>query len=338
MNRPEYCIEETTVRTLLFSLAALFLPFSASAEWTAQLPDSAPSHFFAVDKEKDMLYRVSDVQGKKSLIKSFPAIHGSVEGDKQVQGDLKTPEGIYFITKKIAKKLDFMDYGPLAFGLNYPNAADHIMGKTGGGIWLHSKGRPIKEVKTRGCVAIEQADIEELVPVLKPGTPVMIAQRIEEMLFEEKKNEKTGEELRSDKEKKDTKGSAPSPEQIKEEKRSAESSMQEKKVISLSEEWKKRFSEASGDLFELYDRTRWNKANRERFSVVEKKRTGEMDGKKDPDEGEVRVLSGPGYWTAFFDRKIRRGKEERSGIQVLYWMPDETGEFRVIGDIWVECR
>ncbi len=327
------------VRTLLFSLAALFLPFSAAAEWTALLPDSTPHHFFAVDKEKDMLYRVYDVQGKRSVIKSFPTIHGSVEGDKQVQGDHKTPEGIYFITKKIRQKLDFMDYGPHAFALNYPNPADRIMEKTGGGIWLHSKGRPIKEVKTRGCVAIEQADIEELVPVLKPGTPVLIAQRMEDKLFEEKNPEVPGEKIQSDKDKNDTKEPAPSPEASKkEEKRSAEFSMQEKKVISLSEEWKKRFSEASGDFFELYDRKRWNKANRERFSVVKKKRTGEMDGKKYPGEEEIRVLSGPGYWTAFFERKICGEKEERSGLQVLYWMPDETGEFRIIGDVWIEYR
>ncbi len=326
------------MRSFLLAFAALLIPNHAWADWTAFLPSATPPHFFAVDKEKDMLYRVTGPQGTRSVIKSCPTIHGSVEGDKQIRGDLKTPEGVYFITKKITQPLDFMDYGPHAFALNYPNPADRIREKKGGGIWLHSKGRPIKEVRTRGCVAIEQEDIRELVPVLSPGTPVMIAQRIKDPLLEEKKPEHAGKADTPEKE-----GQKAS---CEEEKNRAEHAAspdfygEEKKVIMLSREWKKRFSEASGDLFELYDKKRWSKANREKFSAIEKRRTGEMKGEKtlDAEAEDVRVLSGPGYWTAFFERTIKEEGSERCGVQVLYWMPDENGEMRVIGDLWTDYR
>ncbi len=322
MSNSNEKIKESAVRACLFAFLVFLFPLTASADWTAFLPVSAPLHFYAVDKEKDMLYRVAGTPQALSVVKSCPTIHGSVEGDKQAEGDLKTPEGVYFITHKITEKLDFMDYGPHAFGLNYPNPADCLRKKTGSGIWLHSKGRPIKEVRTRGCVAIEQADINELVPVLTPGTPVMIAQRLADPFFSPQQDKKAAEAKE-----------APG---VQKEAAPADFSGEEKKVLSLSAEWSRLFHDAAGELFDLYDKKRWQEANREPFSVIEKKRIGEMSGKKAADTGEIRVLSGPGYWTSFFARKIRRNDSDVQGTQVLYWMKDDDGQIRVIGDFWIE--
>ncbi|MBR4422611.1 MAG: hypothetical protein IKS68_00150, partial [Mailhella sp.] len=92
------------------------------AGWTGHITRDAPGHFFAEDKGRDLLHKMAGA----SIVKAYPSIHGKVEGDKQVQGDLKTPEGIYFVTRKITQQLDFMEYGPHAFALNYPNPVDRL--------------------------------------------------------------------------------------------------------------------------------------------------------------------------------------------------------------------
>ena len=159
-------------------LLALLIPSAAFADWTACLPSDAPDLIFAADKARKLLFQVEAKAGVPSIVRQFDCIHGRVEGDKQKEGDLKTPEGVYFITRKITQKLDFMEYGPHAFNLNYPNPADRLRRKTGSGIWLHSKGQPIHGITTRGCLAIDQYEISELVPILRPGTPVVVAERL----------------------------------------------------------------------------------------------------------------------------------------------------------------
>ncbi|MCD6433954.1 MAG: L,D-transpeptidase family protein, partial [Sulfurimonas sp.] len=91
--------------------------------------------------------------------KEYNAFTGKREGDKIEEGDLKTPVGIYRITKKI-KKLDSF-YGPLAFVTSYPNSYDKFRGKNGHGIWIH--GLPTKQIRdeyTKGCIAINNSNIE----------------------------------------------------------------------------------------------------------------------------------------------------------------------------------
>jgi murein L,D-transpeptidase YafK len=82
------------------------------------------------------------------------AVIGEVLGDKMVEGDLKTPVGVYNFTRRIQHVDPF--YGPLAIVTNYPNFYDKMHKKTGSGIWLH--GYPLNEPfknKTEGCVAVE---------------------------------------------------------------------------------------------------------------------------------------------------------------------------------------
>ncbi len=97
-----------------------------------------------------------------SFIKEYSAFTGKMEGDKLKEGDLKTPLGIYTITKKLSKEnnLDSF-YGPLAFVTSYPNSYDKYRGKNGHGIWIH--GLPTKKKRdefTKGCIAINNDNIE----------------------------------------------------------------------------------------------------------------------------------------------------------------------------------
>ncbi len=117
-----------------------------------------------------------DISSAK-LLRSFKIATGKVEGDKERQGDNKTPEGIYFTTGTIpAKQLAPEKYGPLAIPLNFPNPMDQIHGKTGYGIWLHGVGdRRIEDARvTEGCVAFQNSEITGLQHWLQPNHGVVV--------------------------------------------------------------------------------------------------------------------------------------------------------------------
>jgi hypothetical protein len=293
----------------LFFLLLMLAPLQAFAGWTAFLPSHVPAHFFAVSKGKDILYKMSGM----SAVKEYPCIHGRAEGDKQVQGDLKTPEGIYFITRKVNQKLDFMEYGPHAFALNYPNPVDRLRGKTGGGIWLHSKGQPIKGIQTRGCVAVEQEDITALVPDLPAGTPVLIAQDLSGKPFSQ--------------------GSEVSSGAIKEEETAPAVSKAEEEVLSLTNQWLERASKKDGAIFSMYDEVQWKKANKAAFSVfAAAKREAFARAEGEITGSNICLLEGPGYWASFFLMQYGHGGSSWQGIKILYWLPDSAGTYRIIGD------
>ena len=96
-----------------------------------------------------------------NLLLEDDIIVGEKEGDKQVEGDLKTPEGAYLLTKKLTKLDQF--YGPLALVTSYPNTFDKALNKNGHGIWIH--GMPLnqeREKYTQGCIALDNAQLEKI--------------------------------------------------------------------------------------------------------------------------------------------------------------------------------
>ena len=104
------------------------------------------------------LYKKDD-NNSFALVKGYNAFVGEVKGDKTQEGDLKTPTGIYKLTKKISNPDSF--YGPLAFVTSYPNDYDKIRGHNGHGIWIH--GLPTEESRddyTKGCIAIGNSSLE----------------------------------------------------------------------------------------------------------------------------------------------------------------------------------
>ncbi|KAA6224734.1 MULTISPECIES: murein L,D-transpeptidase family protein [unclassified Campylobacter] len=90
-------------------------------------------------------------------------------GDKEKEGDLKTPVGFYELGRKFRPD---QYYGPLAFATSYPNLLDQLQGKTGGGIWIHGyplDGERLDEFKTRGCIALTNDQLENFSKVLDDG-------------------------------------------------------------------------------------------------------------------------------------------------------------------------
>lgn len=106
-----------------------------------------------------------DAQGVPRVHQHYYAGIGVAGVGKQVEGDGKTPVGIYRITgfKDDAELTDF--YGAGAFVLSYPNRLDLGHRRSGSGIWIH--GVPPDTYtraprSSRGCVTLANEDLAEL--------------------------------------------------------------------------------------------------------------------------------------------------------------------------------
>lgn len=130
-----------------------------------------------VDKEHRTLTIWKWTNSGPVLYKAFPTDIGRAEGDKIHRGDLRTPEGIYFLQKTYTgAQIDFSKYGVRAFVTNYPNFFDRLEHKTGSGIWLHA----VPDTQTlwrgsRGCVVVRNDVIQEIAPLISlKSTPMII--------------------------------------------------------------------------------------------------------------------------------------------------------------------
>lgn len=134
--------------------------------------------FIAVDKKRRLVHLMQD--GK--IFRSYNAALGRQPvGKKNFEGDDKTPEGLYFIDYKNSAS-DFH----LSLHISYPNQDDinraRKAGKSAGGdIMIH--GLPNSSFKrmfinhpkknwTRGCVAVNDGEIEEIYDYVKTNTPI----------------------------------------------------------------------------------------------------------------------------------------------------------------------
>jgi len=138
-----------------------------------------------VDKESHRLYIYErQAQGEPPrLVRDYYVSTGRANGNKSLRGDLRTPEGVYFITRHIPASALPDKYGSGAFPLNYPNELDRRLGKTGDGIWLHGTenafySRP--PLDSEGCVVLPNIDLDQAAAFIRPGvTPLVITARVE---------------------------------------------------------------------------------------------------------------------------------------------------------------
>ena len=140
-------------------------------------------HIIVVDSSRSRLFLFENKNGVPTLTKDFYITIGKNGTGKYVEGDQKTPVGVYFVTGFI-KPDELPDlYGDGAFPINYPNAWDQRHGRTGYGIWLH--GTPSKTYSrpprdSNGCVIVSNQDLNILSPFIKKGhTPVIISDSID---------------------------------------------------------------------------------------------------------------------------------------------------------------
>ena len=139
-------------------------------------------HAIAVDTSRSRLYLFEHTANGLMLVADFYVSVGKLGIEKSVEGDQRTPLGVYFITSNLNRKSLKDFYGAGALPINYPNQLDIRRGKTGGGIWLH--GTPPTQysrapLSTDGCVAIANPDLMRIVKTVEiRSTPVVIARSL----------------------------------------------------------------------------------------------------------------------------------------------------------------
>ncbi len=156
------------------------------------LPKPLKDAKIVVNKKRRILYLFSG----DTLMRIYPINLGPDPlNDKIKAGDGRTPEGRYFICTKNPRSKYYK-----ALGISYPSKQDALRGlrmgfitkrqyeaivyaidhgkrppwftKLGGAVCIHGGG--IGWDWTRGCIALRNADVQELFEVTSVGTPVII--------------------------------------------------------------------------------------------------------------------------------------------------------------------
>ena len=146
-----------------------------------QLPASV-RRAVAIDASRSRLYVfVNGPQGLR-LERDLYVSVGKQGIGKRVEGDLRTPLGVYWVTDAVAAPMRDERLGQAALKFNYPNVWDRSLGRTGKGLFLHGVPPSVLAhvpLATDGCVAMANDDAVMLFRTLEvDATPVVIAQRL----------------------------------------------------------------------------------------------------------------------------------------------------------------
>lgn len=182
------------MRILLISVLAVSLLLSSIyivGQINQPLPKMENPHILVKKKER----KLQIFDGEK-LIKSYTISLGfAPEGDKEIEGDGKTPEGEFYIFTKNPESTFF-----LSLGVSYPNIEDAERGlknnlitqeehdeivkainekamppqktKLGGEIYIHGGG--CKADWTAGCMALENEEMQEIFDAIEIGANIKI--------------------------------------------------------------------------------------------------------------------------------------------------------------------
>jgi len=159
------------IRRVPCCLLALFLLLPAAA-WAGAKID----HIVVKKSERRM-----ELMSGDQVVRSYGIALGFAPvGDKQQEGDGKTPEGKYRIAGRNASSAYHR-----SLKISYPDDTDRAEAaargvKPGGDIFIHGMpnwwllpgAAPVDW--TRGCIAVSKAEIEEIWDLVPDGTPIEI--------------------------------------------------------------------------------------------------------------------------------------------------------------------
>lgn len=136
----------------------------------------------AVDLSANQLFVFANDKGTPRLVNSYFATIGKAGYGKQREGDNRTPVGVYRIQDFIDDKALPELYGRGALPLDFPNAWDRRLGRTGHGIWIHGMPRDQERRPARdseGCVVVSNDVVPELHSWSElKSTPVVLADQL----------------------------------------------------------------------------------------------------------------------------------------------------------------
>ncbi len=182
------------MKILLITILTVSLIGSAIyivAQINQPLPKMENPHLLVKKKER----KLQIFDGEK-LVKTYSISLGfAPDGDKEIEGDGKTPEGDFYIFTKNPESAFF-----LSLGVSYPNIEDAERGlkdnlitqaehdeivkainekvmppqktKLGGEIFIHGGG--CKSDWTAGCMALQNEEMQEVFDAIEVGTAIKI--------------------------------------------------------------------------------------------------------------------------------------------------------------------
>lgn len=139
-------------------------------------------HVIAVDASRSRLYLFENTPAGPRLLTDYYVSVGKAGVAKSVEGDQRTPLGVYYVTGLLSRKTLGDFYGSGALPINYPNMLDLRRSKSGRGIWLH--GTPAAQFArapqaTDGCLVISNPDLQHLSNTVEvQSTPIVIAPKL----------------------------------------------------------------------------------------------------------------------------------------------------------------
>lgn len=260
----------------------------------------APRRFVAVHKDGQELY-LFERHSPLAVASKLPCTTGQQPGDKFAEGDLRTPEGVYFIERRRTDNLDFDLYGTQAFVLNFPNPVDRIKGKGGSGIWVHGRGHEVTPRETRGCVALNDPDLIVLSDSLEVGMPVSIAR---ELSWRPEEN--------------------------------PDLSAEAAELLERVEGWAQAWRSKSSEFLSYYDAGKFAMAQEtsfEAFASHKKRLFADLEW-IELMLADVALVRGPDYWVSYFGQYYRTSSLASQGVKRLYWQRGADGVFRIVGKEW----
>ena len=163
------------------SLLLLLLLVASCATPERPLQPSAEADFVLIDKSERTLWLYRD--GEEIRRYTGLQFGDAPAGHKRFEGDERTPEGRYLINYRNPQS----SYH-LSLHISYPNAADRAYAQArgrspGGAIFIHGqpnalpladRGARVPGDWTDGCIALSNAEIEQLWTAVPDGTPIEI--------------------------------------------------------------------------------------------------------------------------------------------------------------------
>jgi murein L,D-transpeptidase YafK len=162
----------------LLTLLCLTFAMTAQASVTTSLGERTVDKVLVIKSERKL-----HLQHRGETLKSYRVSLGKQPlGAKEREGDLRTPEGLYWIDWR-----KHSDKYQLSLHISYPNARDQARARDkgvppGGMIMIH--GTPLDEEYpewffhtldwTEGCIALKNDDMREVWGLIKDGTLIEI--------------------------------------------------------------------------------------------------------------------------------------------------------------------
>lgn len=132
-----------------------------------------------VDKSERRMW----LMNRDKVVRTFRiSLGGNPIGPKRTEGDQKTPEGNYVIDWRNPTSVAYR-----SMHISYPNRQDRERAKRdgaqpGGHIMIHGQHNGIGWLWwasqyldwTNGCIGVANHDMDEIIALVKPGTPIII--------------------------------------------------------------------------------------------------------------------------------------------------------------------